>query len=180
MYSGPCLNIGVVFPRYANAHVKEKMVLYLTHWGRATHICISKLTIIGSDNGLSPEWRQAIIWTNAGILLIDHSRYYYSHLVAVRGRGRRKPRVRVVWTNMTMECEVKCKYHWDIVQNKYENLMMLHIWILCGEDLFSMGIYRLIQTKIYFTVCISMYVKSSVPACMWLILQRPLMATRWL
>ena len=35
-----------------------------------THICVSKLTIIGSDNGLSPGWHQAIIWTNAGILLI--------------------------------------------------------------------------------------------------------------
>ena len=42
----------------------------LTHWSRVTHICIGKLTIIGSDNGLSPERRQAIIWTNAGILLI--------------------------------------------------------------------------------------------------------------
>ena len=28
------------------------------------------LHIIGSDNGLSPDRRQAIIWTNAGILLI--------------------------------------------------------------------------------------------------------------
>ena len=35
-----------------------------------THLCISKLSIIGSDNGLSPGRRQAIIWTNAGILLI--------------------------------------------------------------------------------------------------------------
>ena len=35
-----------------------------------THICISKLTITDSDNGLSPGRRQAIIWTNAGILLI--------------------------------------------------------------------------------------------------------------
>ena len=35
-----------------------------------THICVCKLTIIGSDNGLSPGQRQAIIWTNAGILLI--------------------------------------------------------------------------------------------------------------
>ena len=26
----------------------------LTHWGRVTYICIIKLTIIGSDNGLSP------------------------------------------------------------------------------------------------------------------------------
>ena len=42
----------------------------LTHWGRVTHICVSKLTIIGSNNGLSPSRRQAIIWTNAGILLI--------------------------------------------------------------------------------------------------------------
>ena len=30
---------------------------------------VSKLTIIGSDNGLSPGRRQAIIWTNGGILL---------------------------------------------------------------------------------------------------------------
>ena len=35
-----------------------------------THICVSELTIIDSDNGLSPGRRQAIIWTNAGILLI--------------------------------------------------------------------------------------------------------------
>ena len=43
----------------------------LTHWGRVTHICVGKLTIIGSANGLSPGRRQAIIWTNAGILLIE-------------------------------------------------------------------------------------------------------------
>ena len=41
----------------------------LTHWGRVKHICVSKLTTIGSDNGLSPGRRQAIIWSNAGILL---------------------------------------------------------------------------------------------------------------
>ena len=35
-----------------------------------THICVSKLTITGADNGLSPDQRQAIICTNAGILLI--------------------------------------------------------------------------------------------------------------
>ena len=36
-----------------------------------THICASELTIIGSDNGLSPARRQAIIWNNAGLLLIE-------------------------------------------------------------------------------------------------------------
>ena len=35
-----------------------------------THICVGNLTIIGSDNCLSPGRRQAIIGTNAGILLI--------------------------------------------------------------------------------------------------------------
>ena len=45
--------------------------LNLTHWGRVTYICVSDLTNIGSDNGLSPALRQAIIWTNAGILLIE-------------------------------------------------------------------------------------------------------------
>ena len=39
----------------------------LTHWDRVTHICVGQLTIIGSDNGLSPSQRQAIILTNAEI-----------------------------------------------------------------------------------------------------------------
>ena len=43
---------------------------FLTHWGRVTHICLSKLTINPSDNGLSPDRRQAIIWTSTGIWLI--------------------------------------------------------------------------------------------------------------
>ena len=34
------------------------------------HICVGKLTSIVSDNDLSPGRRQAIVWTNAGILLI--------------------------------------------------------------------------------------------------------------
>ena len=33
-------------------------------------MCVGKLTNIDSDNGLSPELGQAIIWTNVGILLI--------------------------------------------------------------------------------------------------------------
>ena len=47
-----------------------KTGVVLTHWGRVTHIRVSKLTIIGSDNALSPGRRQAIIWTSAGILFI--------------------------------------------------------------------------------------------------------------
>ena len=57
-------NAAILFRQY------KLMTHELTHWGRVTQICVSKLTIIGSDNGLSPGRRQAIIWTNAGILLI--------------------------------------------------------------------------------------------------------------
>ena len=46
------------------------MQICLTHWDRVTHICVSDLTSIGSDNGLSPGRRQAMIRTNAGVLLI--------------------------------------------------------------------------------------------------------------
>ena len=46
--------------------------LLLNHWSRVTHICVGKVLIIGSDNGLSPGGLQAIIWINAVILLIGH------------------------------------------------------------------------------------------------------------
>ena len=53
----------------------------LTHWGRVTHICVGNLTTIGSDNGLSPGRRQAIIWTNARILLIEPLGTNFSEIV---------------------------------------------------------------------------------------------------
>ena len=54
----------------SSATLKKNVQNILTHWGSVTHICVVKQNIIGSDNGLSPGQRQAIIWTNAGILLI--------------------------------------------------------------------------------------------------------------
>ena len=59
----------------------EPLVLILTEWGRVTHICVSELTIIGSDNGLSPDRRQVIIWTNAGILSIGPLRTHFSEIL---------------------------------------------------------------------------------------------------
>ena len=46
-----------------------RQTLTLNSLRPSNHLCVGKLTIIGSDNGLSPGRRQAIIWTNAGILL---------------------------------------------------------------------------------------------------------------
>ena len=53
----------------------------LTHWGQKTYICVGKLTIIASDNGLSPGRHQAIIWTNAGILFIGPLGTNFSEIV---------------------------------------------------------------------------------------------------
>ena len=75
-------------PRYCHIHqtpIMEHIGLYglsewhkkvfplynLSHWGRVTHMCVSKLTIIASDNGLSPSRRQAIIRNNAGLWSIE-------------------------------------------------------------------------------------------------------------
>ena len=78
-----CVLIGylvVTAPWVAFQHGKSIPNTTSTHWGRVTHICVGNLTIIGSDNGLSPERRQAIIWTNAGILLIGPTGTTFSEI----------------------------------------------------------------------------------------------------
>ena len=48
----------------------------LTHWGRVTHICVGKLSIIGSDNGLSPGRHH-----NSGTLLIEPLETNFSEIL---------------------------------------------------------------------------------------------------
>ena len=69
------------FVPWGNTPSPELMLTYvamclnmLTHWDRVTHICGGNLTIIGSDNVLSPDRREAIIWTNADELSIGPPR----------------------------------------------------------------------------------------------------------
>ena len=50
--------------------LETQIIFTLSHWGRVKHICVSKLIIIGSNNGLSSGQRQAIVWNNIGIFLI--------------------------------------------------------------------------------------------------------------
>ena len=68
----------------------------LTHWGRVTHICVGKLIIIDPDNGLKPERRQAIIWTNAGILFIERLRTNFSEtLIEIQTFSLKKIRLKM-------------------------------------------------------------------------------------
>ena len=77
----------------------------LTHWGRVTHICVGKLTIIGWDNGLSPGRHQAIFWTNEGILLTHWGRVTHicvDNLTIIGSYNGLSPyRHRaIIWTNI--------------------------------------------------------------------------------
>ena len=56
-------------------------IAWLTLWGLVTDICVGTPTIFGSDNGLSPGRRQAIIQSNAGILLIGQLGTNFSEIL---------------------------------------------------------------------------------------------------
>ena len=86
--------------QYSNMHRLVQCVMLswwsLTHWGRVTHICVGKLTTIDSDNGLSPERRQPIIWTNAGMLLIGSLGTNFSEiLIEIKISSFKKMRLKV-------------------------------------------------------------------------------------
>ena len=68
---------------------------HLTHWGKVAHICASNLTIIGSDNGLSSGQHQAMIWTNAGILLIGPLRTNSEILIKIQTFSFNKKHLKV-------------------------------------------------------------------------------------
>ena len=77
----------------------------LTHWGRVTYLCVSKQTIIGSDNGLSPGRHQAIIRTNDGILLI--------------------------WTMETNFSEILCEIHTFSLKKMHLKMSSAKWWQFC-------------------------------------------------
>ena len=56
-------------------------VVFLTHLGEVMHMCFSKLTIIGPDNGLLPHRHQAIIWTNDRTLVNGHLGINFSDIL---------------------------------------------------------------------------------------------------
>ena len=53
----------------------------LTHWGSVMHIYVNELTVIGPSNGLVPSQHQAIVWTNAELLLIVHTGTNFSEIL---------------------------------------------------------------------------------------------------
>ena len=126
----------------------------LTHWGRVMHVWVSKLTIIGSDNGLLPGWRQAIILTNAGIWLIRPLETRFRDiLIKIHTFSFTKNAFEnVVWkipfclglNELTMElhaqllkqskgakiyiCKIRYTLHWEITELGFITSTVLTIW----------------------------------------------------
>ena len=66
------------------------------------HISVIKLAIIDSDNGLSPDRHQAIIWTNAGILFIGPFGTNLSEILIEIHRFSFNAFENVIWTMATI------------------------------------------------------------------------------
>ena len=104
--------------------------IYLTHWCRVTHICVGKLTIIGQNNGLAPERRQAIIWTNAGILLIGPLGTNFSEIsIEIRTFSLKKISLKI--------SSAKCSFRLGL--NVFKSQAIVRSSINCGR--------RVITTK---------------------------------
>ena len=114
-----------------------------------THICVSTLNIIGSDNGLSPSRRQAIIWANGGILLIRNLGTNFSEILSeIYTLSFKKNHLKMscgkwrpfcLGLNVLKEYDVIWRCVFTVVLSKHETLTKsLHISILL-RLLFSFG-----------------------------------------
>ena len=88
----------------------------LTHWGRVTHICIIKLAIIGSDNGLSPGRCQTIIWTNVGILSIGPLGTNFTNILIRRIFNQENVFESIIWMIVAI-------LSWPVCVNKIDFLV---------------------------------------------------------
>ena len=112
---------------------------WLTHWGRVTHICVGKPTIIGSDNGLSPERHQAIIWTNAGILLIGPLGTNFSELlIEIQTFSLKKIRLKM----SSAKC---CSFRLGL--NVLKHLLCHMFWINQNASIDVTECYQLVLNK---------------------------------
>ena len=105
---------------------------------RVTHICVSKLNSISSDNGLSTGRCQAIIWTNAGILSNYTFGTYFSEILS----GIHT----FPFTNMHLKMSAKWRQFLSrpqSVKNHHESLSM------ANRKFLSLNNYMIIRQRVF-------------------------------
>ena len=104
----------------------------LTHWGWVMYICVSKLTIIGSDNGLSPGRHQAIIWSNAGILLSEPLGANFSEiLIEIYTFSFKKMHLKISsgkWQPFSLDLNVLMYTSWKIMHTVCNAFCVVEVW----------------------------------------------------
>ena len=156
-----------------------KLILLLTHWGRVTHICVSNLTIIGSDNGLSPGRRQAIIRTDAGILLIRPLGTNFSEiLIEILIFSFKKMRLKMSSAKRRPFClGLNVLSESDVPNYPGRNTIYTHHSVIdlagAGTGLWSMTALLLVITGYSWTIFLGLWssvslVFSSVPTKPWI------------
>ena len=87
-----------------------------------THIFVSKLPIIGSNNSLSSRRRQAIMWTNAGILLIGPLRTNFNEILIMPTLLPLVEHQVVIMTTWDAAMMTKLPSKWFSISNKKQTL----------------------------------------------------------
>ena len=113
-------------------------ILELTHWGRVMHICVGNLASLGPDNGLLPGRRQAIIWTDAGILLIGPLGTNFSEiLIDIHTFSFTKMHLKMSstkWRPFCLGLNVSTCGQWDI------DMSVINMNLLLSYDFFSLQV----------------------------------------
>ena len=149
---------------YLNLYAK---LWFLTLWGQVTHICVGKPIIIGSDNGLSPDRRQAIIWTNAEILLIRPlGRNFSEILIGIQTFSFKKMYLKMLsakwrpfclglnvlrlWFTVVLCCQVwTCWGQQPVCQLDFESLGAVLIWGCPAKRALLAGYHRIFNKTCY-------------------------------
>ena len=101
---------------------------------------LSNLTIIGSDNGLSPERRQAITWTNAGLLSMGLLRTYFCEIwIGILSFSFKKMQLKMLSAKMWPFCAGRDEltdFSWFACTYTHRGLVMPYSVMHCGSHWF--------------------------------------------
>ena len=129
-------------------------------------MCVSKLTSIGPDNGLAPMTRQAIIWTDAGILFIEPLGTHFSkisieiHIFSFKKTPSHYHHcANFIWRHWTYEMPVR--YNLSSVRVTSSIFSQLSIIQYVGLCVFSLPISFVMIERIYI-LCLIIIIKSEV------------------
>ena len=126
-----------------------------THWGQVMYICVGKLTNNGSDNGLSPGRRQAIIWTKAGISLIGPLGTNFSEiLIRIQTFSFRKMYLKMSFAKWHTFCLGLNELNWFVLLYEHDVSAVLRAsWIVWVSFIFRLSARYEIGNETHISGC---------------------------